>query len=90
MVQATVTSKGQITMPAEVRKTLGLRSGSRVTFVATGPGVYEIRRQSGSIRELKGAVRWSGPPVSLEQMEDAIAAGASAGGGRRDDRDGAA
>jgi AbrB family looped-hinge helix DNA binding protein len=35
-VQATVTSKGQITIPAEVRKRLGLRQGDRVEFVMEG------------------------------------------------------
>lgn len=35
-VQATVTSKGQITIPAEVRKHLGLKQGDRVEFVMEG------------------------------------------------------
>lgn len=42
MASATITSKGQITIPAEVRARLGLRPGSRLTFVPTAGG-YEIR-----------------------------------------------
>ncbi|MGH3545797.1 MAG: AbrB/MazE/SpoVT family DNA-binding domain-containing protein [Mycobacteriales bacterium] len=35
MAVATVTSKGQITIPAQVRRTLRLKPGSRVDFVLT-------------------------------------------------------
>jgi antitoxin PrlF len=38
MPDATMTSKGQITVPIEVRRRLGLRAGSRVSFVPTGDG----------------------------------------------------
>lgn len=77
MTTATVTSKGQITIPVDVRTQLGLRPGSRLTFVPTDTGGYEIRLQTTSIQGLKGAVpRPSGPPVTLEDMDEAIAAGA--------------
>lgn len=41
MALATVTSKGQITIPLEVRKALGLQSGTRVNFVLTDWGSYD-------------------------------------------------
>ena len=74
---ATVTSKGQLTVPAEVRERLGLRAGSRVTFAETGPGTYELRVERGSVSELAGLFPWTGPPKSLEEMDDAVAAGAT-------------
>lgn len=40
MPTAKMTSKGQITIPVEVRRELGLQTGSRVVFVATGPATY--------------------------------------------------
>lgn len=77
MSSATVTSKGQVTIPVEVRNVLGLRPGSRLAFVATGCGVYEIHVQAASIQELKGVV--SPPPrlVTLKDMDEAIADGAA-------------
>ena len=74
---ATVTSKGQITIPVEVRDKLSLRPGSRIAFVATAAGVYEIHVQAGSIRDLKGVVSRPSERVTLEDMDDAIAAGAA-------------
>lgn len=77
MSSATVTSKGQVTIPVEVRTRLGLRTGSRIDFVHMGDGIYEIHVQAGSIHDLKGAVAWPSEPVTLEEMDEAIAAGAS-------------
>ncbi|MBA2414833.1 MAG: AbrB/MazE/SpoVT family DNA-binding domain-containing protein [Geodermatophilaceae bacterium] len=79
MPTATVTSKGQITIPAEVRKTLGLKSGSRVDFVRVDSGAYELVPTMGSVRSLKGCVPRPAKPVTLEQMERAIAAAATEG-----------
>lgn len=77
MPTATVTSKGQITIPAAVREELGLRAGSRVTFVRTDPGVFEIRPQSRTIAALKGVIPRRDKPVALEEMDAAVADGAA-------------
>lgn len=77
MTSATVTSKGQVTIPAEVRARLGLRPGSRLAFVATADG-YEIHPQAASIRDLKGVVSRPDRPISVEEMNEAIAAAATA------------
>ena len=37
--QATITSKGQITVPREVRRLLGVRSGDKLVFETDGKGV---------------------------------------------------
>lgn len=74
---ATVTSKGQVTIPVEVRSKLGLRPGSRLVFVPTESGVYEIHVQAASIKDLKGVVPQPSAVVTLEDMDDAIAAGAT-------------
>ena len=42
MTTATVTSKGQITIPADVRRTLGVQTGDRVEFVEVQPGRFEL------------------------------------------------
>lgn len=74
MATATVTSKGQVTIPAAVRKALGLDSGSRIEFVETGKGQFAIVVATSSIQNLKGVLRKPAKPVSLKDMEDAIAA----------------
>ncbi|MGH9547469.1 MAG: AbrB/MazE/SpoVT family DNA-binding domain-containing protein [Terriglobales bacterium] len=37
--QATITSKGQITVPREVRRALGVRSGDKLLFESDGKGI---------------------------------------------------
>lgn len=77
MTSTTVTSKGQITIPAEVRARLGLRAGSRLTFVPTDRGGFEIHVQSASIKDLKGAVPPPRQAVSIDEMNEAIATSAA-------------
>lgn len=76
MTSATVTSKGQITIPADVRARLGLKPGSRLVFVPTASG-YEIHSLAASVKDLKGAVPQPAKPVSVEEMNDAIATAAA-------------
>lgn len=79
MPTSTVTSKGQITVPTEVRKALGLRAGSRVHFVLTDGGAYEIVAAVRNVASLKGAVSGRSKAVTLAEMDDAIVE--AAGGG---------
>lgn len=79
MSTSTVTTKGQITIPAEVRKALGLHTGSRVVFVATETGTYELVAETRTVRTLKGIVGHQGKPVSLDEMDRAISEGAAEG-----------
>lgn len=75
MATATVTSKGQVTIPVEVRDRLGIRPGTRLEFVATESGGFEIHPALGSVKALKGVVPALTSPVSIEEMDDGIAAG---------------
>ena len=72
MVTATVTSKGQITIPLKVRSDMGLTPGDRVDFVRMDDGHYAVVPASHSIRALKGIVPWPDRPISLEDMQAAI------------------
>ena len=74
MATATLTSKGQVTIPAAVRTALGLDTGSRIEFVETAKGQFAIVAATGAIQNLKGVLRKPPKPVSLEDMERAIAA----------------
>ena len=77
MTTATITSKGQITIPKEVRDALGVGTGDRVEFVAEEEGVYKVVAATRNVRHLKGIVAKPAKPVTLEAMERAIAKGAS-------------
>lgn len=78
MASATITSKGQITIPAQVREDLGLQAGDRVEFVRTEPRKYQIIPATVSVQDLKGMLYKKGrKPVSIEEMNAAIAWGAS-------------
>lgn len=73
MTTATVTSKGQITIPAAVRASLGLEAGSRVEFVETSSGQFAIVPATSNVRALRGILRKPEAPVSVAQMNKAIA-----------------
>lgn len=77
MRSATITSKGQVTIPVDVRTKLGLQPGSRIAFVPTPSGGYEIHPETASIQDLKGVVPRPAQPVSIEEMNEAVAAAAS-------------
>lgn len=72
MATATVTSKGQVTIPASIRKKLRLHPGSKIDFIENQAGETVIRAKTGSIRELYGFIQYDGPPVSIEEMNEAI------------------
>lgn len=76
MPEATLTSKGQITLPREVRQALGLTTGSRVAFVRTGEGAYELVPATSTVRDLRGLVPAPPHAVTLEEMDEAVAQGA--------------
>jgi len=77
MPTAMMTSKGQVTIPAAIRDETGLTAGDRITFVRESNGRYVIVLKSGSIKSLKGIVPRPDKPVSLEDMQAAIMAGAT-------------
>lgn len=79
MTAATISSKGQITIPVDVRHALNVDAGDRVEFVEVEPGRFEIVAATQSITALKGMFGKPAKTVSIEDMNRAIAArGASA------------
>jgi AbrB family looped-hinge helix DNA binding protein len=77
MTAATVTSKGQLTIPKDVREALGVGPGDRVEFVQMADGNFAVMPATKSIKWLKGIITKPKTPVSLEDMDDAIGAGAA-------------
>jgi AbrB family looped-hinge helix DNA binding protein len=72
MSTATLTVKGQVTIPADVRKRMGLHAGDRIEFVELQDGQYLIKPAIDDVRSLKGMLRKPRKPVSVEDMNAAI------------------
>jgi looped-hinge helix DNA binding domain, AbrB family len=74
MPTATVTSKGQITIPKEIRNLLQVEEGDRIDFLVEGDDRVLMRKPVRSLRSLKGLLYRKGrKPVTLEEMDRAIA-----------------
>lgn len=73
MTTATLTSKGQITVPIDVRRALGVESGDRVEFVEVAPGRYEVLAATRPVTDLKGMFGKPRRKVSVERMNAVIA-----------------
>lgn len=66
---ATVTSKGRITIPADVRRHLGVATGDRVTFVLTDGDTVTMRRSRDlTVAELAGAAGKLPEPLAWEEV----------------------
>ena len=72
MATATLTSKGQITIPLKVRQKLGLDAGDRVEFVEVAPGEFALKAATEDVRSLKGMICRPISPVSIDAMNAAI------------------
>jgi len=72
MTTATLTSKGQITIPKEVRERLGVGAGDRLEFVEEQEGVYKVVAATKDVRSLKGLVPKPRRAISVEEMNRAV------------------
>lgn len=72
---ATMTTKGQVTIPKSVREALRLMAGDRVEFVDLGNGRFELVAVTRDVTELRGLLDPAGVRVSTEAMEKAVAEG---------------
>jgi len=73
MAIATVTSKGQVTIPKEVRRVLQVEAGDRIDFVIEANDRVVVRRPGRSILDLYGILARPGrKPVTVREMDRAI------------------
>ena len=73
---STVTSKGQVTLPVEARRRLGIRPGTKLEFILREDGRMEVIPLSTSLKSLKGMLPKPAKTLSLSQMDEAISKGA--------------
>jgi antitoxin PrlF len=78
MVQARLTGKGQVTIPKTIRDYLHIDTGSKIDFVIDENGEVKIISLNIALESLSGILHRPGmKAVSLADMEEAIAQGAS-------------
>jgi antitoxin PrlF len=82
MATALLTTKGQVTIPAEVRRRMGVDAGDRIEFVELKEGGFLIKPAVDDVRSLKGLLRKPDKPVSVEDMNAAVRGRAGLDAGR--------
>ncbi|MDR3360648.1 MAG: AbrB/MazE/SpoVT family DNA-binding domain-containing protein [Bifidobacteriaceae bacterium] len=80
MPTATVTVKGQITIPAEVRRKLRIHTGTQIDFVEDSSGGFLIRPRRVDLMDLSGSAA-TGVRATLQEIEDGIGRGAAEAAG---------
>ena len=72
MSEAKLTSKGQITLPKEIRLKLGLKQGDRVRFIVETDGRVRLLPAKRDVSELMGILPSPKRRLSLEEMDEAV------------------
>ena len=72
-MEATLSSKGQITLPKALRDTMHLKAGDKLMFEETSDGAFTVKPRLTDVRSLRGMIKYSGKPLSVEEMNDAVA-----------------
>jgi len=80
MPTATLTSKGQITIPAAIRIRLDLRPGDQLEFWEDAGSTLRLTPRKRSIGDLFGIVHSDAKPLSIEEMDDVMGEAATEAG----------
>lgn len=70
---AKVTSKGQVTIPIEIRKKLGIKNGDKVLFVEDGGRIYVMNSSMDALREAQSAFAGEAERAGLNDDDDVMA-----------------
>ena len=72
MAIATLTSKGRVTIPEEIRRRLGLKPGDKLRFLVMGDGRIVVLPMNVPLRSLYGILPAPPRPVAVEEMNETI------------------
>ena len=72
MITATITSKGQITIPKDIRLQLDLHAGDKISFIQVEDGSVNLIPIKKPLSALKGLVAKPKQAVSIEDMNNAV------------------
>ena len=81
-MESTITAKGQATIPKAIREYLGLKPGDRIKFFLHPNGSVVLLPKL-PVAALRGMLKTPRPPVTIEEMDEAIASGAAESALRR-------
>ena len=76
LIESAIGSAGRTTLPKPVREALGVRPGDRIRYFILENNEVRLLPVR-PVARLFGALKYGGPPASLEDMERAIADGAA-------------
>jgi AbrB family looped-hinge helix DNA binding protein len=74
--ESTVSEKGQLVIPREIRQALDVQRGDKLAWVMADDGTLRVTVAKGDLMALKGRIKSGGRSVSIEEMDEAVAAGA--------------
>ena len=66
--EATVTSKGQVTLPARLRSSLKVKPGDKLLFVQDDTGAVRVEAKTHTLADLRGFVRDAAPHTTSEKI----------------------
>ncbi len=73
MELAKITSKGQITIPVDIRRKLGVKEGDKVLFVEEAGRIYILNSSMEALREAQAAFSGEAEQAGLKSEEDVVA-----------------
>lgn len=73
MELAKVTSKGQVTIPVEIRRKLGIKNGDKVLFVEESGKIYMMNSSMDALREAQRAFAGESERLGLKNDDDVMA-----------------
>ncbi|MCY4255912.1 MAG: AbrB/MazE/SpoVT family DNA-binding domain-containing protein [Gammaproteobacteria bacterium] len=76
-MQATITSKGQVTLPKAIREKFQLEPGDRIEFVFEHDNLLRVAPVTSPVTQLKGMLPKPAVPATLQEMDEAIAKAAT-------------
>ena len=72
MELAKVTSKGQVTIPVEIRKKLGIKNGDKVLFIEDAGRIYMMNSSMVALREAQMAFKGEAERLGLKNDDDVM------------------
>lgn len=72
MELAKVTSKGQVTIPVEIRKKLGIKNGDKVLFIEDAGRIYMMNSSMEALREAQMAFKGEAERLGLKTDDDVM------------------
>ena len=72
MELAKVTSKGQVTIPVEIRKKLGIKNGDKVLFIEDAGRIYMMNSSIEALREAQIAFKGEAERLGLKNDDDVM------------------